>query len=114
MAGKNGKFIRVNLSNGKIAIEPVDEQVRENFVGGRGFGIHYLYREVPPEIDPLGEHNKLVLAAGPLAGTPVQSVSRWMACTKSPLTGCYARSVAGADFGAWLQFAGYDFMSYFT
>uniref|UniRef100_A0A7C2P926 Aldehyde ferredoxin oxidoreductase N-terminal domain-containing protein n=1 Tax=candidate division WOR-3 bacterium TaxID=2052148 RepID=A0A7C2P926_UNCW3 len=28
--------------------------------------------------------------------------------TKSPLTGCYARSCAGGDFGVWLKFAGYD------
>ena len=41
-------------------------------------------------------------------GTQAQSVSRWMVVTKSPLTGAYARSVAGADFGAWLRFAGYD------
>jgi aldehyde:ferredoxin oxidoreductase len=39
-----------------------------------------------------------------------QGFSRWMAITKSPLTGGYARSVAGADFGAWLKFAGFDFL----
>jgi len=33
-----------------------------------------------------------------------------MACTKSPLTGAFARSVCGADFGAWLKFASYDFI----
>jgi aldehyde:ferredoxin oxidoreductase len=59
-------------------------------------------------VDPLGEENRLLFLAGPLAGTQAQSVSRWMVCTKSPLTGAYARSVAGADFGAWLRFAGYD------
>jgi aldehyde:ferredoxin oxidoreductase len=31
-----------------------------------------------------------------------------MVCTKSPLTGAFARSVCGADFGAWLKFAGYE------
>jgi aldehyde:ferredoxin oxidoreductase len=46
--------------------------------------------------------------AGPLAGAQAQSVSRWMVCTKSPLTDGYARSVGGADFGAWLRFVGYD------
>jgi aldehyde:ferredoxin oxidoreductase len=33
-----------------------------------------------------------------------------MVSTKSPLTGAYARSVGGADFGAWLRFAGYEFI----
>jgi len=110
MPGRIGRFLRVNLSSGDIKVESVDEQVLTDFIGGRGFGINYLYRELAPNTDPLGEHNKLLLLNGTLAGTNVQSVSRWMACTKSPLTGAYARSVGGADFGAWLKFAGYDFI----
>jgi aldehyde:ferredoxin oxidoreductase len=85
-------------------------QVAMDFIAGRGFGIKYLYDELSPNIDPLGEHNKLLLVPGVLAGTPAQAVSRWVACTKSPLTGCYARSSAGGDFGAWMKFAGYDFI----
>ena len=110
MAGRTGKFLRINLSTGEIEIESVAEQVTVDFIGGRGYGIKYLYQELAPNVDPLGEHNKLILVNGVLAGTSAQSVSRWMACTKSPLTGAFARSVCGADFGAWLKFAGYDFI----
>ena len=110
MSGFTGKFIRINLSNGKITTEPVDQHAIMDFIGGRGVGVSYLFRELEPNIDPLGEKNKLILINGPLAGTNAQAVSRWMAITKSPLTGAYARSVAGADFGAWLKFAGYDFI----
>ncbi len=110
MAGYTAKFLRINLSTGKIGRECVDESAMMNFLGGRGFGISYLYQELPANTDPLGEHNKLLLLGGVLTGTNAQSVSRWMVCTKSPLTGAYARSVAGADFGAWLKFAGYDFI----
>jgi len=108
--GNAGKFLRINLSKGEITTEAVEESVVMDFVGGRGLGINYLYRELAPDIEPLSEHNKLLLVTGPLAGTSAQSVSRWMVCTKSPLTGGFARSVAGADFGAWLKFAGYDFI----
>ncbi len=110
MARYFGKLLRINLSTGKINTEPVDEQVQMDFIGGRGFGINYLYRELSPGIDPLSEDNKLLLATGVLAGTSAQSVSRWMACTKSPLTGAFARAVSGGDFGAWLKFAGYEFI----
>ncbi len=110
MAGHTNRFLRINLSTGEIGAESVAEQVIMDFIGGRGLGIHYLYQELAPNIDPLGEHNKLILLNGVLAGTSAQSVSRWMVCTKSPLTGALARSVAGADFGAWLKFAGYDFI----
>lgn len=110
MKGNSGKFLRINLSNGKVATETIPEQVVQDFVGGRGFACYYLYRELAPHIDPLGEQNKMIVATGPLAGTSAQAVSRWMVYTKSPLTGALARSVAGADFGAWLRFAGYDFI----
>jgi aldehyde:ferredoxin oxidoreductase len=108
MASYSGRLLRVNLSHGTAEVETIPAQTCELFVGGRGFGISYLYGEQPPNADPLGEENRLVFIAGPLAGTHAQSVSRWMVVTKSPLTGTYARSVAGADFGAWLRFAGYD------
>ena len=110
MVEQSGKFLRINLSTGKIATETIDPKIRLDFVGGRGFGIYQLYRELAPGIEPLSEQNKLILLNGPLAGTSGQSVSRWMACTKSPLTGSFARSVGGSDFAAWLRFAGYDFL----
>ena len=90
--------------------EPISEQVVIDFIGGRGFGAYHAYTRIAPGTDPLREENKVLFLAGPLAGTGALSTSRWMVCTKSPLTGAYARSVAGADFGAWLRFAGYEFI----
>ncbi len=108
MALNTGKLLRVDLSSGKVATESVPESIAADFIGGRGYGIRYLYQELAPGIDPLGEKNKLLMLNGPLAGNTAQAVSRWMVCTRSPLTGAFARSVCGADFGAWLKFAGYE------
>jgi aldehyde:ferredoxin oxidoreductase len=108
MALNTGRILRVNLSSGKVSTEYVPEKIAADFIGGRGYGIRYLYDEIESGIDPLGEKNKLLMLNGPLAGTTVQAVSRWMTCTKSPLTGAFARSVCGADFGAWLKFADYE------
>lgn len=110
MSGQSRKFLRVDLSKCKTTVETVPEVVVNDFIGGRGFGVDFLYREQRPGVDPLGADNKLLILTGVLAGTSAQSVSRWMACTRSPLTGTYARSVGGGDFGAWLKFAGYDFI----
>ena len=110
MAEHSPKYLRVNLSTGEIKTESVDEKTVMDFVGGRGFGISTLYNELAPGVDPFGEENKLILLTGVLAGTPAQAVSRWMVYTKSPLTGALARSCAGADFGAWMKFSGYDFL----
>jgi len=105
MAGY-GRLLRVNLSTGDMRQEDIPDQVKKDFIGGRGFGAKYLYDEVAPGVDPLSPDNKLLFVVGPLAGTNAQSVSRWMVVTKSPATGTFARAVAGADFGAWMRFAG--------
>jgi len=104
---RNGA-LRVDLTRRTAEVETVPPEICEPFIGGRGFGIAYLFKEQPPHADPFEEENRLMFLAGPLAGTQAQALSRWMVCTKSPLTGGYARSVAGADFGAWLRFAGYE------
>jgi len=70
----------------------------------------YLYSEVPPLTDPLGPENRLIMAAGPMAGTGAQGMSRWVVMTKSPLTGLIARSVVGGSFGAHLRFAGIELL----
>jgi len=108
MTLNTGKILRVNLTTGATSTDTVPVRIAEDFVGGRGYAVKYLYDELAPGVDPLGVDNRLIMATGPLAGTAAQAVSRWMVCCKSPLTGAFARSVCGADFGAWLKFAGYE------
>ena len=104
------RLLRVNLSTGLIREEDIPMEVTKDFVGGRGFGAKYVYDEIPPGVDPLSAENKLLLGTGPLAGTSAQSLSKWIVITKSPLTGTYTRSLGGGDFGAWLKWAGFEFI----
>lgn len=102
------KLLRVNLSTGSLREEDIPEETVVNFIGGRGLGIKYLYDELQPGTDPLSPDNKLIFSIGPLAGTGALSASRWIVTSKSPLTGAYYRGCGGADFGAWMRFAGLD------
>ena len=102
------KLLRVNLSKGVAKDEDIPKKLALDYVGGRGFGSKYLYDEVAPGTDPLGKQNKLLIGTGPLAGTSAQSLSKWIAVTKSPLTGTFMRSYGGGDFGAWLKWAGFE------
>jgi len=104
------KYLRVNLSEEVIEEEIIPEEIINDFVGGRGLGIKYLYDELDKGVDPLGPENKLLLVTGPLAGTRTCASSRWIAVTKSPLSNTYTRSSGGGDFGAWLSFVGLDFI----
>lgn len=108
MAGCQGRLLRVDLSSGRIQMEEIPECLRRDFVGGRGLGIKYLYDELPPRVEPLSAANRLILAAGVLAGTSAPGFSRWVAMSRSPLTGAVARAVGGGNFGAYLRFAGYE------
>ncbi len=106
--GYMGKILRINLTSGQVAVEPLSEELVKMFIGGRGIAAKILYDELQPGTDPLSPENKLVFITGPLAATAFQSCSRWIVTTKSPLTGGMFRASAGGGFGAELKTAGFD------
>ena len=107
MAGYVGKILRVNLSKRKITNEDISDQMKEKFLGGRGFAVKILWDEVKG-VDPLSEDNKIVFATGPLSGLPVPSSGKMVIATKSPLTGGYGDSNIGSRASIHLKKAGYD------
>ena len=106
--GYNGKILRVNLSNNTISVAPIDEQFCRKYIGGAGFALYFLWKELRPGIDPLGPDNKLVFALGPVTGTPLPGSGRNCVGAKSPLTEGIAKSEVGEFWGAELKRAGYD------
>jgi len=108
MYGWTGRFLRVNLAKSKITVEALDPKIAEDFIGGLGMGVKYLYDEIDPKVDALSPDNKLLLVTGPLTGTGAPSGNRYMVVTKSPLTDVIANSSAAGDFATSLKYAGYD------
>ncbi len=108
MYGYNGKMLRIDLSTRSIRVEALDEAKARRFIGGRGLGTRMMMDEVDPKVDALSPANKLMIVTGPLTGTATPTGGRYMAVTKSPLTGTIASSNSGGYFGAELKFAGWD------
>ncbi len=108
MGGYCGTILRVNLSTSEVTKEDLDLQNATKFVGGRGFATYLLSQEIDPTVDPLGPDNKLIIATGPLTGSQAPTSARYMAVTKSPLSGTIASSNSGGFWGAELKKAGYD------
>ncbi len=108
MNGYGGTILRVNLTEGKISKEPTPAQLAHDFIGGRGFGVYFLFKEVPKHADPLGPENKLIISTGPLSGMLVPGGGKCDWTTKSPLTGGYADASMGGHFTAELKYAGID------
>lgn len=102
------KVLRVNLSNGSIASEPLNMEWAREYLGQRGLASRYLVDEIDPKCDALGPDNKLIMATGPLTGTMASTGGRYSVITKSPLTGTVACSNSGGFIGAELKSAGLD------
>ncbi len=106
--GYTGRILRINLTSKTAQEEKLPLEVAQNFIGGAGLGIKYLFDEVKPGTDALGPDNKLIFAPGPFTGTPTPCASRMAVVGKSPLTGAIGTALTGGYFPAELKFAGWD------
>ena len=102
------KILRVNLTEGTCAEEPLNMEWAEKYIGQRGLATKYLVEETDPKVDPLSPENKMIMATGPLTGTAAATGGRYSVITKGPLTGAIACSNSGGFFGAELKNAGWD------
>ena len=108
MDGYAGKMVYADLTEGKVTIKPTPPELKKEYIGGRGFGIRLLTDMVDPAIEPLGEKNVLVYAAGPLTGTGIPLGSRYEVSTIAPLTGTAMSANSGGVFGWKMKKAGFD------
>ena len=104
------QILRVNLSSGVCAVEPLNMEWAQAFLGSRGLGSKYLYEEMDPAADALSAENKIIFATGPLTGTSASTSGRYTVITKGALTGAIACSNSGGKFGGELKMAGYDLL----
>ena len=108
--GWTGKVLRVDLSTGRSWTEDTIERYKD-YLGGTGIGYKVLWDEVQPGTGPHDPENRLIFAAGPLAGTGVPCSGRtavttlWPTCWPKPLV---ASGNMGGLFAAKLKYAGYD------
>jgi aldehyde:ferredoxin oxidoreductase len=103
-----GKILRVNLTTGTVASEPLNMAWAKEYLGSRGLASKYLISEIDPNVDPLSPANRLIWATGPLTGTMASTGGRYTVVTKGPLTGAIACSNSGGYWGAELKMAGWD------
>ena len=106
--GYMGKVLFVNLSDHTCNEMALDESIYRDYIGGYGLGVRILYEKMKPQIDPLGPENMLGFLVGPFVGTKCHGAGRLSIVCKSPLTGGWADSSCGGNFGPKLKKSGYD------
>ena len=105
--GYANNIAHINLSKGELSYQPIPEDWPRKYIGGRGFGVRYVF-ENGPHIDPLSPENMLCFMNGPLTGTEVNMSGRMAVVTKSPLTNTITDSHHGGWSAARLRWAGFD------
>jgi aldehyde:ferredoxin oxidoreductase len=107
--GYANQILTIDLGTGKINPQPLDPQIRDFFIGGRGLGLYLLHKKVNAKTTAQDPENPLIFSPGPLGGIPqFPGTSKCMAISLSPLTHIPGVSNFGGHFGAYLKYAGFD------
>lgn len=107
--GYTGKTLSINLSAGSIEPKAVTQQMKDIFIGGKGFGLWYLWQAVTPETKWSDPENEIVISSGPIGGiTQYPGAGKSLVVTLSPLTNSVMDSNVGGYFGPYLKFSGWD------
>jgi aldehyde:ferredoxin oxidoreductase len=66
--GYNNRTLYVNVSDFTIKEKPVPPQMKEKFIGGKGFDLRLLWDGTKPETKWNDPENEIVISGGPCCG----------------------------------------------
>ena len=107
--GYNGRTLYVNLSTMKVEEKTVTQQMKDLFIGGRGFGLWYLWNAIKPTTKWNDPENEIIISPGPLGGnTQYPGSGKSLVVSLSPTTGIPIDSNVGGYYGPLMKFSGFD------
>jgi aldehyde:ferredoxin oxidoreductase len=107
--GYTDKTLYINIGSNDIKVKDVPDQMKEKFLGGKGYGMRYLWDAVTPETKWDSVENEIIVAVGPIGGiTQYPGSGKSLVCTISPMTDIPIDSNVGGYFGPYLKFSGFD------
>ncbi|MCJ7806731.1 MAG: aldehyde:ferredoxin oxidoreductase, partial [Clostridia bacterium] len=107
--GYSGQTLHINLSDNSIKPKTVTQQMKDIFIGGKGFGLWYLWNAVKAETKWNDPENEIIISSGPIGGiTQYPGSGKSLVVTISPLTNSVMDSNVGGYFGPYLKFSGWD------
>jgi aldehyde:ferredoxin oxidoreductase len=109
--GYTDRALHINLGENLVEQRDIPAQVREKFIGGKGYGLRMLWDAVKPSTRWNDPENAIVVAGGPICGiTQYPGSGKSLVCTISPMTDMPIDSNVGGYFGPYLKFSGFDAM----
>jgi aldehyde:ferredoxin oxidoreductase len=107
--GYNNRTLYVNVGDGVIKEKPVTQQMKDKFIGGKGFDLRLLWDSTKPDTKWNDPDNEIVISGGPCCGiTQYSGAGKAICCAISPQTDIIVDSNVGGYFGPFLKFCGFD------
>ncbi len=107
--GYTDRILSLNVSDHSFDNKSVPEDMKKNFIGGKGYGMKLLWDAVDGEISWDHPDNRFVISPGPVCGTTqYPGCGKSIVVTLSPLTGTAIDSNVGGFFGPLMKCSGWD------
>ena len=107
--GYANRTLRIDVGTGDVRIDPVDQQMKDLWTGGKGFDLWLMSREIDRDTTWDAPNNPLCFSSGPLGGsTSVTGAGKTIVTSISPTTGSIMDCNVGGYFGPYLKFTGFD------
>jgi aldehyde:ferredoxin oxidoreductase len=107
--GYTNRTLYVNVGDSTIKTKPVTQEMKDIFIGGRGFGLKLLWEAVSPATRWDDPENEIIISSGPIGGiTQYPGTGKCIVVSISPTTGIVVDSNVGGYYGPYLKFAGWD------
>src|SRR5512139_3938678 len=107
--GYTDLVLRIDLSKHTITAEEIPENVKQMYVGGRGYCLKLVYDGTTASTRYDSPENVLALSGGPFCGeTGFVGTGKFIAGTISPLTNTFCDSNVGGHFFPLVKLSGFD------
>lgn len=107
--GYTDKVLYINVGSKEVKEKAVPAQMKEKFVGGKGYGLRLLWDATTPTTKWNDPENEIIISSGPIGGiTQYSGTGKSLLVSLSPQTNSVMDSNVGGFFGPFLKFSGYD------
>ena len=107
--GYNDRTLYINVGSNEIKEKAVPQEMKEKFIGGKGYGLRLLWDGTTPATKWNDPENEIIIAGGPICGiTQYSGTGKAIVVSVSPQTDSIMDSNVGGFFGPFSKFAGFD------
>jgi aldehyde:ferredoxin oxidoreductase len=107
--GYTDKILYINVGSKEVKEKAVPAQMKEKFIGGKGYGLRLLWDATTPKTKWNDPENEIIISSGPVGGiTQYSGTGKSLLVSLSPQTDSVMDSNVGGFFGPFLKFSGFD------